>query len=186
MMRLVEYIKNFLQDLDDQHFYMVLGVLLFSILLFSGMLIFNTVRSKHTAELQLEEINEQRRSVQILLGRYNQVQKQKASVNALLAREKGFKIFGYFTELLDELGLRRNLKQEPDEPKLESVGKDYTEYILTGVLGRLSMKQLTDLLQKIDNNELVYPKRLEITKADGMPPAIDVTISIATLAPTVE
>lgn len=182
-MNAFESIKNFLETLDGRQFTVFAGVVVGILVLISVLLMWSTVQSIASIRLRIEEINEQRRKVQSLLVRNNKVQEQKSSVDEFLAREKDFKIFGYFEKVIEELGLERNLKQRPEEPRSEEVGKDYIEYTLTGNLTRLNMKQLTDLLMKIADNKSVYPKKLDIVRAEGMRPAIDVTLSIATLAP---
>ena len=183
-MKVVEYVREFISSLDERSFYIVLSVSLSAIFFISGFIMYYTRGGINSLQEQLVEINDGRRSISILLGRYTSVKKQRQAVNAILSREKGFKIYGYFHEkVLDPLGISKNLVQDTP-PITTKKDKDYEEISLTGVLNELSMKQLTDLLQKIAENELVYLKKIEIVKSESMPPSVNATLTIATLGST--
>lgn len=182
-MKVVEYVREFVSSLDERGFYILLSVALSAIFFISGFIMYYTRGRINSLQQQLIEINDGRRSISILLGRYTSVKKQRQAVNAILSREKGFKIYGYFHEVLDSLLISKNLVQDTP-PITTKKDKDYEEISLTGVLNELSMKQLTDLLQKIAENELVYLKKIEIVKSESMPPAVNVTLTIATLGST--
>ncbi len=66
-----------------------------------------------------------------------------------------------------------------------AIGQDehYSETVANYQLAGISMKQLTQFLDEIDENQRVFTKELEITKSKKVPRAIDVGIVVATLMP---
>ncbi|HJZ24039.1 MAG TPA: hypothetical protein VJ201_06285 [Candidatus Babeliales bacterium] len=185
MIKIIEHINNIVSDMDERKFYLsfagVFVVLLVPIL----FLIFFTRSSMYSWQARIDEINQKRTTIAAALTRFSRVRKERERVNAKLNKEKTFKIAGYFQEVTESLNISRNLAEEP-RTTTARLDKDYTEIILTARLNDLSMQRLVDLLSKISAQELVYTKKLDITKHKGSPPAIDVSITIATLAQTSE
>ena len=185
-MKAVERIREFISNLDEKSFYIMLGVTSFIIFLTAVLIMFYTRSQINVLQEQLVDINDQRVKIAVLLNRYDVVNKQRKEVDEILAREGArdegfkFKILGYFQKVLDVLGMSKNLVQDP-VPTTVRKDKDYEETSLNPMLKELSMKQLTDLLQKIAGYELVYIKKIEITRAESMPPSVNVNLTIATL-----
>jgi hypothetical protein len=101
-------------------------------------------------------------------------------VNNILAENPDFKIDGFFTDLLSKTGLERN-KKETSISYADRGDKDYREVLLTAKFDTMNMRQLCELLNEIEQNNMVYTKELDIVKSKKIPNTIDVTLTIATL-----
>ena len=175
-------VRDFIANLDEQKFYMYIGGFLGVITLVFGILMYRTVAGINELEEQIESINEYRHDAQRIIAQFSQVKKQRAKVNQILKQDKRFKITNYFSNLINDLGLRQHLPVEPN-PSKKDLDKQYEEVQITPKLKHVNMRQLVQLLQEIEESERVYVKKLDITKAQTRPPSIDVTVSIATLQP---
>lgn len=184
-MNLITTTYKFINDLDKKGLYTYLIGAIATLTFILGVIGYLSLSSTNENLEKLNEINNNRSQVQRLIARYSIVKKQKQTVDKLIEKEEFYKMPGYFNKLLEELEIKANLKQAP---KLEPFKLDnsYTEVRLTGTLTRLTNQQLTELLEKIEDNERIYTKRIEIDKSKLGPPAIDVTLTIATLNKTAQ
>ena len=114
-----------------------------------------------------------------LIQQYALVRKQKEAVELLLEQEKGFKINQYFYELLRTLNIPYTKAQE--DPIKEDAIEGYEELRLDVTLENINMKQLCDLLEKLEKKDRIYIKEVIIEKNSAQP-AIMARIVIATLA----
>jgi uncharacterized membrane protein YhiD involved in acid resistance len=176
-------IKNFIQELDRKEFkrYMMIGFAIFCVLI--GLLIFMQKRKISNLESKLRRINQQRDEVRSILQEHALINQQRAAVDAILAKDKNFKITQYFDNLVKELGLTRFMTKEPT-PDERDLNNGYDEIQLDATFKDMDMRQVTELLYKIEQNDRVYTKELALIK----PPKsskLDVSITIATLQPKI-
>ncbi|HZW60708.1 MAG TPA: hypothetical protein VFF04_00620 [Candidatus Babeliales bacterium] len=179
-MSAIEKIQSFIDNLEERTFYIYLSGIIAALLILSSLIIWHYYSSIHDTQEHIANINEQRDQVRRILATYEQVKKHQKEVNTLLAADEGFKIEGYYKDvLLPELGLSD--KQVTAIPSHISMEK-FDEVILKATLAGLDMKELCELLQTLDANKRIYTKELEITKSKTRK-AIDVTLTIASLEP---
>jgi hypothetical protein len=177
-------IKDYLDSFESKEFKKYLLIALAIIALLAGLLMFQYYRSVWALKTKITAINRKRRDVQNMLERYERVKKQQIEVNSILAKEKDFKISQYFENLLERLGISKNLTQPPETlPK--DVLDGYTEWTLYANLANLNTKKLSELLYTIEQEERIYTKELEIEKS-STGDTINVKITIATLEPKPE
>lgn len=181
-MQVVHYSKNFIRNLEEREFYRYLAIVLGVLVLVLGILIYTNYSTVSGLELKLKRINKQREDTREILQKHETVKQQQAEVDAILAKDPTFKIKEYFTATVAELNLgQQNTKQaEVSEP--QDLDNGYSEIKLNAGFTDLNMKQLCELLYKVEQNERIYTKELIITKALKTP-TIDVTLVIATLQP---
>jgi|GEM_PF-441787 len=181
MMEFFKKIITYIQQLSQKNFYTYSGIYVGIIALLSLLLIIRYYRNAQYLVEQSNTVNEQRERVQLLLNDAQQVQKQKAEVNKMIEQEEDFNILAYFQSVLAENGLlEKNLVVI--NPVTRTDREDnYTEEEVKAQLTDLNMKQLTELLQKLEQNKRIYSKELEIVKKKKQHNTIEITITIATL-----
>jgi len=181
-MNIIENIKDSIDRLDQQNFrnYVVIFfVVLFALL---GLLYYRYYRTMHELQKKVNlnnEIREER--LQPILERYEQVKQQKADVDKLLAQDADFKIAGYFNDVIKQLGLSQNLAQ-PAETTKEELENEYTEIKLYANFTNLTMKNIVELLDKLEKKERIYTKEIEIYQPTQSK-QLNLNIQIATLEP---
>lgn len=126
----------------------------------------------------LKKINSRREEAQFILKKHQTVIKQKDEVDALLNKEKNFKIQSYFDDTVKQLNLSSNQKRDADVSE-EALQKGYSEIKLIAQFKSISMEQLCKLLESLEQKPRIYVKELVITKSRGA--ALDIALTIATL-----
>ena len=181
-MELMNKLRLFIEGMEEREFYRYMIILLGLIVLMAGFLVFRYYKKVGALEGRIEYVNDEREEkVQSILQRMHVVSQQRKHVNDILAKDKEFRIAGYFDELLKKLGLfDKRTAQSSSEVVL---GPEYSEIMLRASFVGLNMRQLTELLEKIEKNERVYEKSLEIIRSTRTPKTIDVNLTIATLEP---
>lgn len=182
MMEFLTPIQQFIERLDEKQFKIYMLSFLGGIALAAGLLIFNYYRSVSSYKTKIIALNKKRKEVSELLTRYELVKKQQKDVDALLSKEKDFKITQYFEKVLAKINATKN--QKSVDTRSEDVLENYTEWTLSADLSNLNMQKLTELLNELEAEDRIYIKELEITRAGSS--AINVKISIATLEPKAE
>jgi hypothetical protein len=183
-MEMLVKIREFIVNLDEQKFYLYTSIFIGIITVLFGLLLYRTFNGIDQLTQEIESLNEYRDEAQQIIARFTDVKKQRTKVNQILTQDRRFKITNYFSTLLNDLGLQRHLQGEPRLVE-QDLDRQYKEVRITPTLKHINMRQLTQLLQEIEESERVYVKRLDITKAETRPPSIDITINIATLAPRI-
>jgi hypothetical protein len=180
-MEFLKPVQKQIESLDERTFlYWVSGF--FGALFFICLLLFyyyysSIARFKERSRM----LNASRTEVRGILERYEMVKKQQAEVDALLAKDKDFKIGGYFNEVVNRFGLEKNKTREPETSR-ETLDNGYTELKLYASFAQLNMRQVAELLDAIEQNERVYTKEVEMYKqANGQ--TINVNLLIATVEP---
>ncbi len=184
-MEFIEKIRIFIERIETKDFYKYTGIFLGISIILAGLIVFRFYRQINYLTKRIDDINEAREEqVRIIRQDALQVQQQQAEVDAILAEEEDFKIGGYFKNLLTKLNLTE--KQVAEETATIEREDDYRESELNAKFEDMNMKQLTELLQEIEQNKRISTKKLDITKSTKKPDTIEVTITIGTLLPKTE
>lgn len=177
-------VKNFLRDLEGQSFSRFSALFFGVVLVFVAALFAYYYYAVSGLERKMRRVNQQREEARVILQEHALVQKQRAEVDAILAKEKDFRIAQYFPSIVSELGLTKDVSKEPATTQ-HDLNNGYSETQLDAGFKELDMKQVAELLYKIEQNDRVYTKNIMILK----PPKaskLDVTLTIATLQPKTE
>ncbi len=179
-MEALEKLRDFIDNLEDKDFKKYLIITLSIFILIPSVLIFRYYRKITHLRKRIKDINIIREEdVRRILGRAEQVQKEREDVDAMLAEEPDFKIRGFFEKMLAALGLSD--KTTIESPSQIDREDKYRESILNVKLTNMDMKQLTELLYKLQQTRRIHTKELEITKSKKKPGTIDVSLTISTL-----
>jgi len=181
-MKIVEQMQEWLDTLESAIFYRYLVSILSIIMALAGLIIYQYYATVSEYTDQIEAINEQRQDVQELLEKAYLVKEQKETVNAMLKADPNFKIDAYFTEVVNQLALQGNLDMKKAN-RIERGDQKYDESILNAKLSSMNMKEVSELLEKIEENKRVYIKNVEIEKITKKLRTVEVQITIATLQP---
>jgi len=178
----LEKITNYLKNLDTKELYRLLGIVFGVITLLIIALIYSYYRSIGQLQQQLATTNKNRDEVRTILEKYDTVLQQQKKVDEILSQDKTFKLKDYFNNVVEALGISRLISKEAELSSADLV-PNYAEIKLDVSFSEMNMKQLSDLLYKIEQNERVYTKDLKITK-NLKNPTIDVSLVIATFEAT--
>lgn len=176
-------IKDTLINLDKKTFYRYLAVFaaVFFVIIF--LIIYQYKSKISSLRKKINKVNVWREQARVELSKYEQIQKQRKEVDAILAEEEDFNITGYFDDLIKKMGLESHLKERTPS-KLERED-NYQETMVNATLVDITMQQLTELLNEIENKARIFTKYLEITRSKKSP-TIEVNLTIATLQPKTE
>jgi len=180
-MGIFKRIAEFIQQLDEQETIRFIGICFGVVLLCMIFLLYRYYSIAHQLERRLKRVNQQRIEARSILAKHDLVLKQQRKVDELLKHDSNFKIKEFFATILQTLGIAQNLLKDPDtasQPLMEG----YIEIKLESRLTGLSMYQLVELLQKIEQNERVYIKDITITKSKQN--MLDILLIIATFETT--
>lgn len=176
-MSFLERLTRFLRHLDERELYRLIGAVIGGLLLLIVFFCYFYFSTVQTLQRRLKTINQKRAEALTILSKYEIVTQQQQRVDALLKEKPDFRIKHFFTESLQELGLHAMLKKEPEISSQDLVG-GYREIKLEARLSGLSMKQVVELLDRIEQNERVYVK--EITMTLRQQNMLDILLTIAT------
>lgn len=183
-MTFLEPIKSFINKTDSKKFsYYMIGYAAGCVLL-CILIIFYYYRSVGALQRKIRNINSSREEVLTILEKASDVQQQRSKVEETLAKDMDFKIGGYFKNLLVKLHLKD--KEVAEETSTADLEENYRKSELSAKFEDMSMKELTELLQEIEQNSRVATNRLEITQSKKKPRTIEVSLTISTLLPKIE
>ncbi len=177
-MEIFEKLATYIEELEEKKFKLYLGIFLASIVVISGGIVFRYYRQVHYLQEEIDDINDLRKQALRILDKAQEVQLQRKEVDTMLEKDKDFKIGGYLTTLLTDLNLTQKVTIETTAQFDRD--EDYRESVLNAKFAGINMKELTKLLNEIEQNPRIYTKELEITKSKTVE-AIDGRIVIATL-----
>jgi hypothetical protein len=180
-MAILKRVQEFITRLDMQQFYKYLAAIVGIFLVCIGIVSFLHYRRVGNLDRKLRRINQQRDEARSNLQEHALVKQQQADVDAILDKDRDFRLVRYFLSVIDKLQLRNNLTQEPT-PITEDLNNGYTEVRIIATFANMNIKQVADLLYEIDKNDRVYTKELLLVKSLKSP-TLDVTLVIATLQP---
>ena len=108
--RLKKYIESWNQK-EFRNYSLIMGSILMILI---SIIIFYYYYRITTLNTRIATINKNRITARSLISRYDLVKKQQIEVDAILAKEKDFKISQYFEQLLAKLDLTKNKAQDVD------------------------------------------------------------------------
>lgn len=180
-MEVSQKINEFLQTINNKQFYIYSSVFIGSILFIEGFVLWRYYKKTATLKKEINFINMSREEAQDIFTRAQRVEKQQKEVDAILSQDKNFKIAGYFKDMITQLGL--NEKQKIAQPQSIDRDDNYVETVINAKFTQMNMKDITTLLQNIEQNARLYTKELEIVRSTKMPNTLEVKIIVATLLP---
>ena len=179
IMEWITTIQLFFERMESRRFMQyAVGLVAAVFLLYCGAT-FLSYRSIRNLARQLDEVNEQRSRVQELLERAEQVKHQRKRVDKMLSESEGFKIGGYFKEIVQKLRLSNKKTTEAITPRDRE--DNYREVNLNATFTGMSMQELVELLHEIGKTERIYTTELSITRGKRDMDTIDVALTIGTL-----
>lgn len=180
-MEVLEKIQLFFDNLSEADFYKYLAITLGSIVFLVIIMVIYFIRGIDSAKSRIDLIQEQRIEAKKILAREELVKKQREEVDSELAKDSFFKIKDYFSNrVIPKLNLTdKNVLAETSQVDQG----EYKESILKAKLTDMSMKNVADLLNELDQNKRIFTKELEIIKSTKRPKTIDVNLTISTLVP---
>lgn len=181
-MPLLEKIRTFLESLDEKTWNRYMGIVFACLLTLMLLIIFWYYRAAGNVKRAINGINDEREQVHEILTRAQRVAKQRQEITTLLDEDPDFKIKGYLQEVMGRIGIAHNITTENDT-QIDHEGDDYRESRVTYQFTATTMKELTELLEDIEQNKRLFTKELEITKSKKVPKTIDVTLTVATMQP---
>ena len=164
MNELIQKITVFFSELSEKEIKLYSGIALCIITLSILLGTYSYYSSIQQIKKQIRMTNTKRREIKTLLSKYNQIKKQKEKVDELISQDKGFYLKRHFDAIIKSLDIPYLLVKEPVPVEKESK-KGYSEISLTASFHRANMKQLAELLSKIEQKKRVYIKKLDITKS---------------------
>jgi hypothetical protein len=180
-MKILDQIRDFIASLDEQTFYKYSGVVLGALILVASLLLFSYQRRVNNLLDTISTINEERERTRAILTRAERVKRQRAEVDAIMSEDENFKIGGFFNDVLNNLHLSD--KKTVEETSQSDKEDKYSESVLRAKLTDMTMKELCELLNTLDQNKRIYTKELDIVALKKTPPTLEVTITIASLEP---
>ncbi len=173
-------ISNFINELDAKDFYKYMLVVVLLFLIIIGAILYFQHSALSSYEARLKTINKQRVELRSLLQEHGLVNKQREAVDAILSKDKAFRISNFFDLITKELGLSPHVTK--DTVIENDLGNGYVETQLDASFKDMDMKQVTDLLYKIEQSPRMYTKNLVLLKTPKSS-KLDVTLVVATLQP---
>ena len=185
-MKYLEPIRAFIENTEIKTFYYYIIGYLGTVFVLCCLLIFLYFSSTSSLQKQIKRINNAREDeVLTLLEKVLYVDQQRKAMDAIFSQDTDFKIAGYFKDLLTKLNIKD--KEVAEEASIIEREDNYRETELNAKFDDMNMKELTELLQELEQKPRISTKRLEITKSKKKPKTIEVQITITTLLPkTVE
>lgn len=180
-MKVFDQLRDFMTSLDEQTFYKYSGIALGALILILSLLLYSYHSRVNTLIDTINTINEERERTRAILTRAERVKRQRAEVDAIIKEDENFKIGGFFNDVLNNLHL--NDKRTLEETSQSDKEDKYSESILRSKLTDMTMKELCELLNTLDQNKRIYTKELDIVALKKMPTVLEVTITIASLEP---
>lgn len=186
-MTFLEPIKTFINKTDSKTFsYYMIGYIA-GCTLFFALIIFYYFSSMKVLDKKIRNINESREKVKDVLGKAALVQQERAVVEETLAKDPDFKIAQELGKIVASPSLNLKDKKDPEETwETSDLEENYRKTVFTVKFHEITMQDLTQLLQKIEENPRIATERLEITKSKKQPKTIDITLAISTLLPKIE
>lgn len=181
-MTFFDNLQSRIEKLDKNNWYKYLAITAAIFFLVIGLILFFYYSAATKWQSRIDDINESRQEVKRLLDRAERVQKERSEVTKLLEEDPNFKIKAYIQDILEKIGIFQNINAAQDVT-VTTTQDGYKENVATYLIAGISMRQLTEFLDELDNNKRIFTKELDITKSKKVPRAIDVDIKIATMMP---
>jgi len=185
-MVILDKIRAYFDSLETNMFYYYIAGYLSVCLILSGVVVFYYYKNVNQLQKQLKRLNIERKdTVRTILESEASIEQQRVTVESVLSQNPDFKIAGYFKDLLNKLNLKNKEIQEAETTTTTEREDNYRETELNAKFENMTMKELTELLQALEQNPRISTKRLDITKTRRDSKTIEVLITITTLLPKV-
>jgi hypothetical protein len=180
MIKLLEPVTDFFFNIDQKNFRHMLIATLGSVIMLFLLLLYLQFNSVKKIKREMKKVNNERIQTKELLEKNEILKKQQIRVEELIAQDKQFKLKEFIDQMLEKLNI--SIKTSSIRPKeLENLrSQGYEEIRMEMELVKLNTKQLTDLLNQLQQSKRIDIKKLEITKSKK-DPTIDVQLIITTL-----
>lgn len=176
--KILDSIVNFLEALDKKLFYRYGAIFLALVMALSIFMLYMYRETNIMSLKQMKKIGQMHTDIIEILQKNQQVETQRAAVNEMLDENPYFKIKNFLTELLKKLNLTSDVISTSESVNVND--NNYLDIVASVKLIDISMQELTELLQEIEQNNRVHIRSLEITQKK--PKFIDVNLTIATLS----
>lgn len=174
---IIDSVRNFIRGLDRKEFALYAGAYVgFFVLVIIGIIVRHAYLVQDATE-KIKQVNNTRKSVQKILTDFTSVEEQRSKVEALLKKDKSFRIQKFFQEVAHKATVFAHAKEKFSKQSME---RGYAEESLHVHLTQITMKQLCTLVQDVENEPRVYIKFVDITKRDATK-KINTEMVIATL-----
>jgi hypothetical protein len=118
-----------------------------------------TIYLNHVGYKSILNLNSQQKNLSQLLGKWNNLKLRQKNVENMLEKNKNFKLGFYINNLIKE----KNLDAKTSSPIVQQLEKtSYEEVTQVLTVNNSNTQVLVQLLELIENNELVYIKKMEI------------------------
>ncbi|MDP3788643.1 MAG: hypothetical protein Q8Q60_05015 [Candidatus Chromulinivorax sp.] len=178
----LESIKDYIQGLNQKEIVRIVVAYIVVFAFLIGFLLYKHFNALDAAEQKTRLLNKARKDIQIILTEYDYIKNKKSEVDALLAKDKNFYIQKYCQDTLSDVNLT---SQSPLTLVTSTWPNGYVEESVQINVSQITMKQMCELLQALQKNQLVFVKNLEILKGT-VAKKINVNMLVATLKPVVE
>jgi len=175
----LESVKDYIQGCSYKEIVRIQLAYIFLYILLMGFLIFRHFSALQDAQQKMKILNKARNEIQFILTEFEYIKNKTEQVDLLLTKDKNFYIQKYYQETMQDLDI---IKQSASGLASNIWPNGYTEESLQINLSEITMKQLSDFLQAIQENQRVFVKNLEIVKS-SVEKKINANLAIATLKP---
>ena len=177
----IERIYSVISQLELKKFqlyqYIFFGVCIVLFLLMG----FRFYRNVGTLQKKITFINAEREdTVQDIINDIGRIKQEQNSINKILSEDLDFKIAGYFDQVLQKLALSSKVVTI-NTPSQVDVDETYRESVLQAKLDDMDMKQITLLLQALDENQRISTRQLNIIASKRDQAKLEVEVTIATM-----
>lgn len=181
MNNIIDHVTAIVWHLDRKKFTQIALSIMIGATAVLGIIIYTQHRRDKKFKLAMKNINTQREEVKKILEKNDIIKQYQERAEQVLAQDKNFLLATYIdNELIAPLQLtqkpRRISTNIPEN--LRDLG--YQEVKADLEFTNLDMKQLVDLLEKLEKNNRIDIKKLDITKSKQQP-KIDIALTISTI-----
>lgn len=181
MMKFFDDIKNYITSLEKKEFYKYSAIALGLFIVMTIGIMYYHYSRVHFWIKRIKLINEEREEIRKILDKDQLVLNQRAQVDEMLAQTPDYKLEGYFTELVAKFGFDGNKKPSTEVSFGDRNDPQYREVFLEAKFDSMTMQQLCELLDEIEQNKRIYTEKIEIKRSTKIPNTIMVNLTIATL-----
>jgi len=134
---------------------------------------------------EVANINKMRRQAQQILQKNVLVEQKKQEVESILTKDPSFKIKEFFDQTIEDTHLASKSTKEPEIGSARNLNNGYNEIKLEASFSEVTMQDITELILALEKNPRIFTKDLIMSRNKNNTKSLDVTITIATLQPTV-
>lgn len=183
-MKFLEPVKSLINKTDLKTFYTYMIIYGIMCLILSILIIIYYYSSVNALQKKIKNIDAHRDDVHEILEKYALIKQQQLIVEEVLAKDPLFKISGTFAKLLADLNLTD--KKTSEDLSIIDLEGNYRKTELNAKFTEMTMRELTVLLERLEQNPRIATNRLDITKKKPNDKTIDVSLTISTLLPKIE